>query len=45
MTMAKYAEYVVDVSSEKGTPDVITLNDVLEVTAKCLLIHQSLLTQ
>ena len=26
----KYAEYVVDVSSEKGTPDVITLNDVLE---------------
>lgn len=26
----KYAEYVVDVSSEKGTPDVITLNDVLQ---------------
>ena len=26
----KYAEYVVDVSSEKGTPDVITLNDELQ---------------
>lgn len=26
----KYAEYVIDVSSEKGTPDVITLNDVLQ---------------
>ena len=26
----KYAEYVVDVSSEKCTPDVITLNDVLQ---------------
>lgn len=26
----KYAEYVVDVSSEKGTPDVISMNDVLK---------------
>lgn len=26
----KYAEYVVDVSSEKGTPDVISINDVLK---------------